>query len=73
MYKRQLYLVRDQLSNTYVCSSDNYFTQNPFETYVYSAYYSGVFFEGESPEYCFITKGKDNLIVGYEYPSHDSL
>lgn len=34
-----LWLVRDQLKNTYICSSDDYFTENPFETYVYRAYY----------------------------------
>ena len=32
-----LWLVRDILDNTYVCSSDDYFTTNPFEPYVYKA------------------------------------
>ena len=35
-----LWLVRDKLANTYVCSSDDYFTENPFESHVYRAYYS---------------------------------
>lgn len=34
-----LMLVRDRLKNTFICSSDNYFEQNPFEPYVYQAYY----------------------------------
>ncbi|MGV7343445.1 hypothetical protein PJI17_32620, partial [Mycobacterium kansasii] len=29
-----LWLVREQLGNTYICSSDDYFTVNPFEDYV---------------------------------------
>ena len=35
-----LWLVRDRLSNTYVCSSDDYFTENVFEPYVWRAYYA---------------------------------
>ena len=33
-----LWRVREKLGNTYVCSSDDYFTQNPFEPYVFKAY-----------------------------------
>ena len=47
-----LMLVRKQLGNTYICSSDNYFVENPFEEYVYRGYYSTVFAEGETDEYC---------------------
>ncbi len=46
-----LMLVREQLGNTYICSSDDYFTQNVFEPYVYGAYYAGAFFEGPTDEY----------------------
>lgn len=46
-----LILVTDKLKNTYICSSDNYFPKNPFEKYVYRAYYSAVYQEGESDEY----------------------
>lgn len=49
-----LMLVREQLGNTYICSSDNYFVENPFEEYVYRGYYSTVFAEGETDEYCVI-------------------
>lgn len=58
-----LYLVRERLGNTYICSSDDYFVRNPFETYVYRAYYAAVYFEGETDEYLLQTKGKDGLIV----------
>lgn len=44
--------VINQLSNTYICSSDNYFVENVFEPYVYQAYYSAVYAEGETDEYC---------------------
>lgn len=30
-----LMCVRNVLANSYICSSDNYFTENPFEPYVY--------------------------------------
>ena len=62
-----LMLVADQLDNTYICSSDNYFTENPFEQYVYRAYYSAVFAPGETDEYCitFDKKGRiTNVAVG---------
>lgn len=44
--------VLGQLSNTYICSSDNYFVTNPFEAYVYHAYYAAVYAEGKTDEYC---------------------
>ena len=40
--------VADRLSNTYICSSDNYFPENPFEPYVYRAYYSAIYGEGKT-------------------------
>lgn len=57
-----LMLVREQLGNTYICSSDDYFTQNVFEPYVYQAYYSGVFYPGSTDEYIMVT-GSGNQIV----------
>ena len=57
-----LMLVSEQLGNTYICSSDDYFTENVFEPYVYKAYYSAVFFEGETNEYC-LTCGAGNRIT----------
>lgn len=56
-----LMLVREQLGNTYICSSDNYFVENPFEEYVYRGYYSTVFAEGETDEYC-VTETTDGII-----------
>lgn len=58
-----LWLVKDLLDNTYVCSSDDYFTTNPFEPYVYKAYYSANFVKGPTPEWC-IKVGPADRITG---------
>ncbi|SEK61459.1 CTP:phosphocholine cytidylyltransferase [Carnobacterium iners] len=50
-----LYAVKEKLGNTYICSADNYFTQNVFEPYVENAYYSSVYEEGETGEWCIET------------------
>ena len=47
-----IYVVRNFLRNTYICSSDNYFSENPFELYVDESYYAGVFSEGHTEEWC---------------------
>ncbi|BDE96007.1 NTP transferase domain-containing protein [Raoultibacter timonensis] len=57
-----LMLVKEQLGNTYICSSDDYFTENVFSPYEYQAYYSAQYFEGETDEYC-LTVGPGNRIV----------
>lgn len=67
-----LMLVRDILTNTYICSSDDYFTENPFEEYVYKAYYAAQYFEGETDEYC-LTCGAGNRITGIQVGGHDAF
>lgn len=62
-----LILVTEKLKNTYICSSDNYFPKNPFEKYVYRAYYPIVYQDGETDEYYaeFDKKGKiTNITIG---------
>ena len=44
--------VKDYLGNSYVCSSDNYLSINPFETFVEDSYYSTLFSEGPTNEWC---------------------
>ena len=58
-----LWLVKDRLDNTYVCSSDDYFTTNPFEPYVYKSYYSANYVEGPTDEWC-IKTGPGDRITG---------
>lgn len=50
-----LWRVRGCLGNTYVCSSDDYFTQNPFNAYVFKAYYSAQYADGPTKEWCMET------------------
>lgn len=57
-----LMAVANQLSNTYICSSDNYFDENPFEKYVWKAYYSAQFQQGYTKEWC-MTCGAHNRIT----------
>ncbi len=56
-------VVASRLGNTYICSSDDYFTENPFERYVYCSYYAAEFEAGETKEWCLTTKGKNRLIT----------
>lgn len=66
-----LYLVCEQLGNTYICSSDDYFVDNVFEPYVYKAYYAAVFFAGKTNEYC-LTTGAGKRITAVTIGGHDS-
>lgn len=56
-----LMLVCEILGNTYICSSDNYFEENPFERHVWKAYYSGQYSEGPTNEWCMQTKFHDRI------------
>lgn len=56
-----IYAVRKYLKNTYICSSDNYFSKNPFEEYVDDSYYAAVYADGETKEWC-MTEDKDGYI-----------
>lgn len=55
--------VKEKLGNTYICSSDDYFTENPFRPYVWKAYYAAQFAEGLTEEWCMRT-GAGQRIVG---------
>lgn len=55
------------LHNTYVCSADNYFNQNPFEKNVDSAYYAAVYADGPTDEWCLETDENgwiDQITIG---------
>ena len=55
-------LIENRLSNTYICSSDNYFVKNPFEKYVYKGYYSAIYEDGYTDEYCIIYDKKERIV-----------
>lgn len=56
-----LWAARDYLRNSYVCSSDNYFSENPFEAEVDDAYYAAVYADGATNEWC-MTEDADGFI-----------
>ncbi len=47
-----IWAVRDILKNTYICSADNYFEENPFEAQVSDCYYAAVYADGPTKEWC---------------------
>lgn len=56
-----LYVVKKYLKNTYICSADNYFTENPFEKDVSDAYYAAVYADGETREWCMGEDAEGNI------------
>ena len=54
--------VIDDLADTYLCSSDNYFPNNVFIEHMKDSYYSALYADGETDEYCLTTDGDDNII-----------
>ena len=47
-----IWVAKDILHNSYVCSADNYFCINPFERKVEESYYAAEYSEGETAEWC---------------------
>lgn len=66
-----LMVVRDRLKNTYICSSDDYFVENPFEPYVWKAYYAAQYVEGPTREWC-IGVGSGDRITSVEIGGSDA-
>lgn len=66
-----IYVVKDYLRNSYICSSDNYFMTNVFEEYNYQAFYSSIYVKGNTDEYC-LTTDNNNLITNVKIGGNDS-
>ena len=47
-----IWAVRECLGNSYICSSDNYFAENPFEPEVSGSYYAAEYANGHTDEWC---------------------
>ena len=62
--------VLPKLKNTYICSSDNYFTENVFEPYVFNSYYAATYFPGKVNEWGIKTDRK-GLIKGIDHAPVD--
>ena len=60
-----LYRVLDILDNTYICSADNYFTENVFTPYVYRPYYAAIYGEKSTGEY-YLSVDADDRITGVQ-------
>ncbi len=78
-----IWAVKDYLRNSYVCSSDNYFAENPFESEVEDAYYAAEYSSGYTEEWCMtedengyinsVTVGGENAwyMLGHTFWSSD--
>lgn len=56
-----LYLAQQHISNTYICSSDDYFETNVFEEYVYQSYYASIHVYEKSNEWYMIPDENGNV------------
>lgn len=63
--------VIDKLDNTFVCSSDNYFPENVFIKDSDDSYYSALYADGETNEYC-LTIDADDYITDVRVGGRDS-
>lgn len=78
-----IWAARDVLRNSFVCSSDNYFAENPFESEVDDAYYAAEYATGHTAEWCMkedeqgyissVTIGGDDAwyMLGHTFWSHE--
>ena len=56
-----LYLARDCIRNSYICSSDDYFEENPFEEYVYQSYYAAEHVTEKTNEWYMVPDSRGNI------------
>ena len=47
-----IYVAKEIIKNSYICSADNYFTDNPFEKEVDCSYYAAVYSNEYTDEWC---------------------
>lgn len=65
-----IYAAREYIKNSYICSSDNYFITNPFESDVDESCYAAVYIEGETGEWCILEE--DGWIKDVKVGGQDS-
>lgn len=66
-----LMVARKHLGNTYICSSDDYFLDNPFHQYEYRPFYAATYIEGPTKEWCIGTNA-DGVIESVAVGGSDS-
>lgn len=62
-----IWVVRDIMRNSYLCSADNYFVENPFEAVVDGAYYAAEYADGATAEWCMTEDAEgyvDSVTIG---------
>ena len=59
-----IWAARNCLGNTYICSSDNYFTENPFHAYEFSSYAAAIECDNSPQDYFLKTRGAKCRITG---------
>lgn len=62
-----IWAARNVLRNSYICSSDNYFVKNPFESQVDDSYYAAEYADGYTAEWCMTENEKgyiDSVTIG---------
>lgn len=64
-----LFAARYFLRNSFICSSDNYFTVNPFDKYVYQSYLAVIQADGETDEWI-VKTGAHDVITSYGVGGH---
>lgn len=66
-----LYIARDYLHNTFVCSADNYFVENVFLEQEEQSYYSSVYVNGMTEEWC-LKDDDSHKIIGVKVGGKDA-
>ena len=66
-----IWAARDVIANSYICSADNYFCENPFEPEVDEAYYAATWESGPTNEWC-MREGPDGFVSSVTVGGHDS-
>lgn len=56
-----IWAAQSVLRNSYLCSADNYFLENPFESEVDGAYYAAEYADGPTAEWC-MTEDEDGFV-----------
>lgn len=66
-----IWTAKEHLGNSYVCSADNYFSENPFEPSVDASYYAAVYADGETKEWC-MTEDEKGYIIDVKVGGRDA-
>jgi len=66
-----IWTARNFISNSYICSSDNYFTENVFAPTAQAPFYSALYSDGPTEEYC-LTFDKQGRITDVTIGGHDA-